>query len=236
MRLQPRIEELVDASQTGFVKNKQITEGFIYTQHTLHHTHQQNIPLAIFKVDIRKAFDTVSWEYMLKIMQNMNFSSAWLTWIKNLVLSGTSQTLINGLLGKKLILKRGVRQGDPVSPYLFIISMDFLSRWFQRLRDTGAICLPFPGMKPCLLYADDALLFLKLYLRHMHILKIAFTTFHQISGLEVNFQKSELLLSRGTQQLGQQLATSMGCNLGQFPFTYLGLPLSNRRLRQHTCH
>lgn len=165
-------------------------------------------------------------------MQNLNFPSTWLIWIKNLVLSGTSQILINGLLGKKLTLKRGVRQGDPISPYLFIISMDFISRWFQRLRDTGAITLPFPGMKSCLLYADDALFFLKPDLRHIQILKIAFTAFHQISGLEVNFQKSELLLSRGTQQLGQQLAASMGCNLGHFPFTYLGLPLSNKRINK----
>lgn len=105
IRLQPKIAKLVDTTQTGFVKNRQITEGFIYAQHILHHTYQQKIPIAIFKADIHKAFDTVSWDYMLKVMKNLNFSQTWITWIKNLVLIGTSQILINGLLGKKLILR-----------------------------------------------------------------------------------------------------------------------------------
>lgn len=150
-RLQLHIDKLIDNSQTGFMKGRQIVEGFLYAQHILHISHQQNIPLAIFKADIQKAFDTLIWEFLLKVMTNIGFPSQWTNWIENAVLKGTSQTIINGLLGKNLTLRRGVRQGDPLSPFLSILAIDFLPRWFNKLKSTGAIRMPIETMKPCLL-------------------------------------------------------------------------------------
>lgn len=158
----------------------------------LHHAEQHNIPMAIFKSDIHKAFEKVNWEFIIEIMRQMGFPNSWVVWIKRAVLQGTSQVIINGLLGKKIILRRGVRQGDPISLVLFILAMDFLNRWFSKLVQSGAWSLPYHDMKPCLLYADDALLFLKPEIRSIQIIKIAFTVFKQISGLEINLHKSEL--------------------------------------------
>ena len=74
-----------------------------------------------------------------------------------MVLQGSSQIIINGLLGKRIILKRGVRQGDPLSPLLFIIAMDFIPRWQQKLQDDGILKMPIQGMNAGLFYADDVL-------------------------------------------------------------------------------
>ncbi|XP_078152690.1 secreted RxLR effector protein 78-like [Carex rostrata] len=115
----------------------------------------------MLKLDIKKAFDTISWEFTTEVMTNLGFPEAWIHWIRRAIFQGTSQVLINGSLGKKIILKHGVRQGDPLSPSLFIIAMDFLARYLQKLAQTGAIKLPYANMRPCLLYADDALLFMK---------------------------------------------------------------------------
>jgi hypothetical protein len=104
-RLQDEIQHLVDCAQTGFVKNRQITEGYVYAQHILHHARQTNLQLAIFKADIRKAFDTISWEFILAVLCHLNFPTEWCNWIKNSVLGGSSQLIINGLAGKKIILK-----------------------------------------------------------------------------------------------------------------------------------
>lgn len=231
-RVQQYIPRLVSEEQTGFIKNRQIAEGFIYAQHALHNSQQNKIPLAIFKADVHKAFDTISWEYLIKVLKNLNFPSNWLLWIENSVLKGTSQILINGLLGKKITLKRGVRQGDPLSPFLFIIAMDFINRWVSKLKATGAIRLPYPGMSPCLLYADDTLFFLKPDLRQVQILKIVLTAFESISGLAVNMNKSELVTTITSQETGTELALAMGCKLGEFPMKYLGLPLSNKKLNK----
>lgn len=108
-RLQLRIQEVIDSTQTGFLKNRQITESFIYAQQTLSRAKQQKVPLALYKADIRKTFDTVSWDFTLSVMENLGFPMTWITWIRQSVLPGTSQAIVNGLLGKNIILKRGVR-------------------------------------------------------------------------------------------------------------------------------
>lgn len=117
------------------------------------------------------------WEFILTILRSLGFPENSRSWIKNCVLAGSSQIIVNGLIGKRINLRQGVRQVDPVSPIRFIIGMDFLSRWFCRLVANGAWQLPFHGMKPCLLYADDALFFIKLDTRHVQMLKIALAVF-----------------------------------------------------------
>ena len=107
--------------------------------------------------------------------------------------------MINGLLGKKIILKRGVRQGDPLSPLLFIIAMDFLACYFEKLTASGAIRLPFENTKPCLLYADDALFFIKPETQQIQAHTVALTVFERVSGLEINTHKSELILPQENQ-------------------------------------
>lgn len=156
-RLKERLHELVDVKQTGFVKGRQITYGFVYAQQVLHHSRKAKIPISIFKVDIKKAFDTLCWDFLLRILSKLGCPMEFVKTVQKGILQGSSQILINGLLGKRIILKREVRQGDPLSPLLFIIAMDFLGRWMDRLVSTGAIRLPFMDMKPCLFYVCDNL-------------------------------------------------------------------------------
>ncbi|XP_078173371.1 uncharacterized protein LOC144567180 [Carex rostrata] len=236
LAIKGEIEHLVDPAQTGFVRGRQITEGFLYAQQTLHQAEQQDTPIGIFKADIHKAFDTVSWEFLIAILHNLGFPTNWLAWIQNAVLKGSSQVIINGLLGKRIELKRGVRQGDPLSPFLFIMAMDFLTRWLSKLVLSGAWILPYANMKPCLLYADDAMIFFKPETRSIQMIKIVFTIFKQISGLAISFQKSEIAMVRIQQEQATQLASQMGCQLAKFPITYLGLPLSSKRLTRTAYH
>lgn len=150
---------IISDMQTGFQKGRQMMESYVYTQQVLHLSRREKIPLALLKLDIRKAFDTISWEFTLKVMQKLDFPQKWINWIDMAIFRGSSQVLINGQLRRRLLLRRGVRQGNPLSPQLFIIAFDFLARYLQKLKDIGAIRLPFPAMRPCLLYVDDALLF-----------------------------------------------------------------------------
>ena len=229
-RLQDKLPQLLHKAQTGFLKNRHICESFIYAQHLLHITRERKLPIALFKADFTKAFDTVSWEFIIKVMRAQGMPTQWLSWIQHCILAGTSQIMINGLLGRKITLRRGVRQGDPLSPLLFILAIDFLARYTQNLADTEALRLPFREMTPCLLYADDAMFFLKPEVQQLQVLQIVLTVFKQVSGLSVNLSKSELLISEGSQLLKQELANVLGCKLATLPFTYLGLPLSNKSL------
>ncbi|KAJ4763154.1 RNA-directed DNA polymerase (reverse transcriptase)-related family protein [Rhynchospora pubera] len=160
----------------------------------------------------------------------MGFPLTFIHWISFCVLQGYSRIIVNGLAGKKITLKRGVRQGDPLSPYLFILGMDFLSRWFVSLHQDGLLSLPFPNIQPCLLFADDALFFFRPSLAQSQTLKIFFAVFHQISGLKINPSKSELLCLNTDRRLMETCADILQCQPKIFPITYLGLPLSNKKL------
>lgn len=143
------------------MKGRHITEGFIYAQEVIHYVKDNNIPLGIFKADVHKVFDTLTWQFLSETMLNMEFLQEWISWIMRLILQGSSQIMINGLLGRKIILKKKVCQGDPLSPFLFIIAMDFIYRWMEKLMNIGAIIMPIEIMQPSLLYADDVLFFIK---------------------------------------------------------------------------
>lgn len=229
-RLQEHMHTLISDVQTGFQKNRQMAESYIYAQQILQHSKKNNVPLALLKLDIKKAFDTISWEFILRIMQQLGFPVQWIQWIHDAVLQGSSQVLINGQLGKQIILKCGVRQGDPISPQLFIIGIDYLARYLQKLENTGAIRLPYATMHPCLLYADNALLFMKLDPNQARAIKITLSVFQHVSGLAMNLDKSELLLTNVDGQTANELEQILGCKLKPFPFTYLGIPLSDKKL------
>lgn len=179
-------------------------------------------------MDIKNAFDIVSWAFTNQVIRSLGFPEVWISWIHNTIFQGTSQVLINGLRGKRIVLRRGVRQGDPLSSSLFIIAMDFLARYLQKLKDTGAIRLPFLEMRPCLLYADDALLFFKSETNQAQAIKIWLLVFQHVSGLQINLQKSKVIFTEVEQDVAMQLATTFGCRLATFPFIYLGISLSDK--------
>lgn len=92
-----------------------------------------------FKVDFRKAYDTVQWGALLEIMEAMGFSDKWHGWIQQCVSTARMTVLVNGTLTKEFEMKKGLRQGDPLSPLLFDIVAESLSRLLKKVKERGLI-------------------------------------------------------------------------------------------------
>lgn len=143
-----------------------------------------------------------------------------------------SSVLLNGVPGKEFRCKRGVRQGDPLSPLLFVLAADLLQSIVNKAYGQGLFRLPIPGRDlenfPIIQYADDTLLFLQADTRQLLCLKTLLQSFTQSTGLKVNFHKSCLILINVPQKV-PLLTGVFGCVTGELPFTYLGFPLGTTK-------
>jgi hypothetical protein len=100
--------------------------------------------LVILKLDFEKAFDKIEHSAMLELMKHKGFNHTWLSWMENIFNFGTSSILLNGVPGKTFHCKRGARQGDPLSPLLFVLAADFLQTLLNKSKDQNLLRLPIP--------------------------------------------------------------------------------------------
>jgi len=134
-RLAERQNFLVSTNQSAFIRRRCIYDNFILVQQTIKILHQQKVPSLFLKLDISKAFDSVSWAFLLEVLTHLGFGATWCNLVSNLLTTSTTRVLLNGEPGEEIKHQRGIRQEDPLSPMMFIIVMDVLNRLFVRASD-----------------------------------------------------------------------------------------------------
>jgi hypothetical protein len=160
-RLAPHLNDIVSNAQNAFIKKRCIHDNFIYAQRVIQLLHKKRKPALFIKLDISKAFDSIGWSFLLEVLENLGFSLKWRDWIVAILGSATSKILINGQPTKAIRHERGLRQGDPLSPMLFILAIDPLQRIIEVAANKGILNLVLPRAASlrCSLYADDAAIF-----------------------------------------------------------------------------
>ena len=161
----------------------------------------------------------------------MGFGRRWASWMKWCVSMASFYIIVNGSLAGFFRNSRGLRQGDPLYPYLFVIGMEEFSRLLKLAVDGNYLSrskiVERGGVESSishLLYANDTLLFCEANKDQMKFLSWILMWFEALSGLTINLNKSEIL-PIGLVDNAQELAVELGCGIGSLPTSYLGLPL-----------
>jgi hypothetical protein len=132
-RLAPSIEVLVKPNQSAFIKQRNIQDNYRLVRGAARLLHARKRPSVLLKVDIPKAFDSVSYPFLLDILQFMGFPRKWTNWV--LLSTANSKIAINGDHGQRICHARGLHQGDRLSPLLFVITMEALNAMFKKVDD-----------------------------------------------------------------------------------------------------
>ena len=168
-RLQKIILSLVHQNQYGFLRGRSIHDCLAWAFEYIHQCQASKREIVLLKLDFAKAFDIIEHYAMLLIMRKMGFPPKWLTWMESIFSSGKSSVLLNGIPGRKFSCKCGVRQGDPMSPLIFVIAADLLQSAINEALDQGLINHPIPpkgnAKYPVIQYVDDTIIVLPAYLR-----------------------------------------------------------------------
>lgn len=191
-RLKSIIQKITNESQKGFIKGRFIGEHIRQVYDTLVYTEKENIPGMLFTIDFEKAFDSVSWSFMQKCLHSFRFGSDMVKWIKLFYTDITTCIYMNGQYSSWFPLKRGVRQGDPSAPYLYLICAEILSLMIRNNVNIKGITIK--GKQSILSqFADDTTLYLDGSEKSFKEAVATLSKFGLMSGLKINFEKSQVI-------------------------------------------
>ena len=209
-KLRPLFDKLVLPTQSAFIPNRWIAENQIVVQEILHSfkTRKTKPGLMAIKLDLQKAYDRVNWKFLEAILLHFGFNETFTRWIIACVSSVSFEVVVNG--GKLECFKpsRGLRQGDPLSPYLFILCQEVLSRLIEhdlRLKNIAGIKSSINGPTIShVMYADDIILFTKASRKDAESLVKTLEKYCRWSGQAINRSKSGVFFSKHTQSNAQR--------------------------------
>jgi hypothetical protein len=189
----------------------------------------------LLKLDFEKAYDRVNWDFLQEVLLRKGFSAMVVHRLMQLVRGGQTAINVNGEVGPFFRNARGVRQGDPLSPILFDFLVDALAAMLTKANLAGhikgVVSHLIPGGVTHLQYADDTMIMIEPTELGIANLKFLLLCFENMSGLKINFDKSEVLVTGVPDEEKRRLANLLNCKLGTCPLRYLGLPVSGGPLR-----
>ncbi|XP_013709779.2 uncharacterized protein LOC106413574 [Brassica napus] len=226
--------EVISPSQSAFMPGRLLSENVLLATEIIQGYNRSNIsPRGMLKVDLHKAFDSVRWDFILAALETLGIPEKFINWI-NQCLSTASFTLaINGCSSGFFKSSKGLRQGDPLSPYLFVLAMEVFTRLLTSRFENGSINY-HPGTAELnishLMFADDVMIFFDGTSNSLHGITETLDDFASWSGLYMNRHKTELFHA-GLNQVKSTAIAAFGFPIGSLPIRYLGLPLMHRKLR-----
>jgi len=188
---------------------------------------------------LQKAFDYVHWDFLKDLLHHLKFPFQFVTWVMVYITSVTYRVYVNGMQGEAFEGGWGLKQGDPLSPLLFVLAMKYFTR-LMTVAGEQPLFIFHPSCKQFklnhLIFADDAIIFSKAHLPTLQIVQSTLEMFYKVARLRANLEKSPIVCEGCNSQLQQQCLELIGYNDGCLPMRYLGVPITVSKLRKLKCH
>ncbi|XP_019094392.1 PREDICTED: uncharacterized protein LOC109129866 [Camelina sativa] len=226
--------DVISPSQSAFLPGRSLAENVLLATKLVHGYNWRNIsPRGMLKVDLRKAFDSVRWDFVISALRAIQVPQRFIDWVYQCISTPTFTVSVNGCNGGFFKSSKGLRQGDPLSPYLFVLAMEVFSKLLQSRYDAGYIHYHPQALDPSishLMFADDVMIFFDGGHSSLHGICETLDDFASWSGLKVNRDKSQLFhAGLNTNECNEIVA--YGFPQGTLPIRYMGLPLMHRKLK-----
>ncbi|GJS10955.1 hypothetical protein Tco_0367751 [Tanacetum coccineum] len=239
-RIKECLKGLISPNQSAFVPGRRISDNILLTQELMHNYHlDRGTPRCAFKVDIQKAYDTVDWEFLRMVLISFGFHNQMITWIMECVSTTSYSVCVNGDLHGYFKGKRGLRQGDPLSPYLFTLIMEVFTLMLKRrARESPAFtyhryCSDLELINLC--FADDLFIFAHGDPESATVIMEALDEFKNASGLVMSLPKSTAYFCNVLNYTKHAIIQILPFEEGRLHVKYLGVPLVSSRLIYRDC-
>ena len=222
---------MISEEQSAFVPGRLITDNVLVAYESVHaiRRRKRKKPLCGVKLDMMKAYDRVEWSFLEQMMMKIGFSSHWTEMVMRCVKTTSFSVKLNGSLSYGFLPSRGLRQGDPLSPYLFLFCVEGFSAMLknaQRKKDIKGVSFGSGGPTVThLLFADDSVVFLEGSAENFDALRIILQDYEAASGQKVNLQKSAIFFGKGISD-GRKIELHQVSGIAEEALSerYLGLP------------
>ena len=221
-RLKTVLDFLIHENQKGFLKGRYIGDNTRLIYDILFSAKENQIPGMILQIDFEKAFDSVSWKFMYKALKFFNFGSDLIRWVKCLYNGASLCVLQNGFFSDFFNIGRGCRQGDPVSPYIYIICAEIMGILIRQNKNIKGLKI---GLKTfCLLqFADDTTLFLDGSNKSLKNALDLLFQFSKYSGLKPNIDKTKAIWIGSKAHSDDTICNDINVSWSKEPFNILGI-------------
>ncbi|XP_074283452.1 uncharacterized protein LOC141607999 [Silene latifolia] len=233
-RLKCVLPDLIGNEQAAFVQGRNIFENIMMTQNLIKNYNQSTTtPRCLIKVDIRKAFDSIQWVFISNMLTGLHFPATFIKWAMGCITSTWFTLKINGSQCGFFPGKSGVRQGDPISPYIFVLGMELLSRHLRRIHHLHRVSYHPKCAKlnlNHLIFADDLMIFMRGDTPSVVAAAQCLVSFASISGLYASPTKTSIYYGGVHDEVKRQIQALTGYTEDNFPFRYLSITMNPGRL------